>query len=98
MIQHERLSTGGTVRRSLLAALSLLLFACVQPPARPPVVPHMSVEQAKKITAEIPSANFVPPPRTIADITEVLAQQSVDNSYRDNLLALLNRPVQDNAC
>jgi hypothetical protein len=92
MMQHERLTTGGTVRRSLLAVLSFLLFACAQPPARPPVVPNMSVEQAKKITADIPSTGLAPPPRTIVDITAILDEQKPDESYRAALLARLSQP------
>src|SRR4030095_7382267 len=35
----------------------------------------MSVEEAKKVTASFGGAAFVPPPRTINDITAILDQQ-----------------------
>ncbi|HET7876760.1 MAG TPA: tetratricopeptide repeat protein, partial [Methylomirabilota bacterium] len=39
----------------------------------------MSVEEAKKVTAEFTGASFVPPPRTINDITAILDQQQRAN-------------------
>ena len=37
--------------------------------------PAMSVEEAKKVTAEFADTAFVPPPRTVEDITAILDQQ-----------------------
>ena len=38
----------------------------------------MSIEEAKKVTAEFAGGAFVPPPRTIEDITAILDQQKPD--------------------
>src|SRR3989304_5560146 len=35
----------------------------------------MSVEEAKKVTAQFAGSAFVPPPRTIEDVTAILDQQ-----------------------
>jgi hypothetical protein len=32
----------------------------------------MSIEEAKRVTASFASASFVPPPRTISDVRELL--------------------------
>jgi CHAT domain-containing protein len=39
----------------------------------------MSLDEAKKATASFQSGGFVPPPRTINDITAILDQQRLDN-------------------
>jgi len=39
----------------------------------------MSVEEAKKVTASFQGGAFVPPPRTISDITAILDQQKRDD-------------------
>ena len=63
-------------RNLAVALLPVLLAACQSQP------PSMSVQEAKKIAADFPSAGFVPPPRTIADITAILDQQKPDETYR----------------
>src|SRR5258708_13247196 len=60
-------------RRSLtilFLGLAIGLSAC-QPRA-------VSVDEAKKITAEFQGEGFVPPPRTIADISAILDQERPD--------------------
>jgi hypothetical protein len=37
----------------------------------------MSVEEARRVTASFTSSTFVPPPRTIKDITAILDQQKL---------------------
>ena len=37
----------------------------------------MPVEEAKRVTASVTSSTFVPPPRTIKDITAILDQQKL---------------------
>jgi len=39
----------------------------------------MSVEEARKVTASFQGGAFVPPPRTISDITAILDQQKRDD-------------------
>ena len=55
-------------RLVLLLMLVPLLAACQT----------MSVEEAKKVTASFSGTSFVPPPRTINDITAILDQQKQD--------------------
>lgn len=56
---------------ALAAAIALLLAGCG------PAV--MSVEEAKKATASFEGAAFVPPPRTIQDVTAILEQQKAED-------------------
>ena len=65
-------------------AFALAVVAC-----QPGVV---SVEEAKKITAGLPGEGFIPPPRTIEDITAILDQQKPDAA-----LAEANRKAADAA-
>ena len=61
----------GVFPRPLAAAAGALLLAACQhggPPA-------LSLEEAKKVTATFEGQGFVPPPKTIADITAILNQQ-----------------------
>ncbi|MBI2458581.1 MAG: hypothetical protein HYV46_20935 [candidate division NC10 bacterium] len=37
----------------------------------------MSIEEAKRVTASFSGSSFVPPPRTITDITAILDQQKL---------------------
>jgi hypothetical protein len=53
-------------RLALTLVLGLLAPACQS---------AMSLEEAKKVTATFGGAAFVPPPRTINDITAILDQQ-----------------------
>jgi hypothetical protein len=65
--------------------LSSLLLGCQSGP------PPLSVEEAKKVTADFGGSGFLPPPRTIADITAILDQQKPDESYRVAMLARLSK-------
>ena len=56
-------------RVAILLGLLPLLTACPPSGSAPPAV---SLEDAKRITAEFEGPSFVPPPRTISDITSVL--------------------------
>jgi CHAT domain-containing protein/tetratricopeptide (TPR) repeat protein len=48
----------------------------------------MSVEEAKKVTAEFADTGFVPPPRTVEDITAILDQQKrTDPTIAERALA-----------
>ena len=49
-----------------------LLTACEAPPGAPPV---LSLEEAKQVTATFEGQAFIPPPKTIKDITAILDQQ-----------------------
>src|SRR5271169_1890039 len=65
------------MRSFFFVAMSLfLLVACQSQP------PSMSVDEARKITADFPAAVFVQPPRTIADVTAILDQQKPDDSFQ----------------
>lgn len=59
-----------TIALITIAATLPLLFACQS---------TMSIEEAKKVTASFTDSSFVPPPRTITDITAVLDEQKRDN-------------------
>lgn len=58
-------------RAVLLVFVSLLLIAACRS--------TMSLEEAKKVTAEFAGNAFVPPPRSIHDITAILDEQKLDN-------------------
>ena len=55
-----------------IIAAAVLMAACQ--PEGPPV---LSLEEAKQITATFEGSSFVPPPRTIGDITAILDEQRV---------------------
>ena len=52
----------------LVLSLLVALAACER---------TVSIEEAKRITAEFEGKGFVPPPRTIKDITAILDQQTI---------------------
>jgi hypothetical protein len=60
----------------LAAALTtaVLLAACQTDGSAPP---KLSLEEAKQITASFEGASFVPPPKTIYDITAILDEQKL---------------------
>ena len=60
----------------VLAVLAgtLVLAACQTDGTSTPVV---SLEEAKQITASFEGASFVPPPKTIYDITAILDEQKL---------------------
>ena len=64
-----------------IAASAVLITACVE---EKPVV---SIDQAKQITAQFQSDKFVPPPRTITDVTEILNQYKPDAAQLSALKA-----------
>src|SRR6516162_8540426 len=64
------------------AMLCLVATGC-QPGGQGAGSAPMSVEQAKQITAEFKGQGFVPPPRTITDITAVLEQYRPDAATVD---------------
>lgn len=60
-------------------AVTLGLAACNgDGPPRP-----LSLDQAQKVAAQFQSDSFIPPPRTIDDITAILDQQSADTAQID---------------
>ena len=66
----------------LTAAIAPALAACESGP------PAVSLEEAKQITARFEGESFVPPPRTINDITAIFDQEKVaDPSLVRRLLA-----------
>jgi tetratricopeptide (TPR) repeat protein len=63
----------------LMLAGALTLAACQQ---------AMPVQEAKKVTAEFAETGFVPPPRTVEDITAILDQQKrADPTIAERALA-----------
>ena len=67
----------GTLRRARAClATSLLLTACQS---------TMSLEEAKKVTASFQGGAFVPPPRTITDVSALLERHA--GTYRKELAA-----------
>ncbi len=59
-----------------LAAVVAVASSCAVAPSLPP----MEVEEAKKVTASFSGSAFVPPPRTIDDITAILDQPAAEPS------------------
>jgi tetratricopeptide (TPR) repeat protein len=57
----------------LLAITILAILTACQTPGRE----AMPLEEAKRVTASFTSSTFVPPPRTIKDITAILDQQKL---------------------
>lgn len=76
-----------------LIVIVLLLVGCVTPAekGKPRAV---SLEEAKKITATFAGQTFTPPPRTIKDITAVLAQEKPEDlkSYQQALSQVDSEP------
>jgi CHAT domain-containing protein/tetratricopeptide (TPR) repeat protein len=68
--RHRRLYFSG------LAGLAIALSACQTGTNQPPV---LSLEEAKQVTATFEGKGFVPPPKTINDITAILDQQKRAN-------------------
>src|SRR6266700_2516269 len=77
------------MRHLLLIALALLLFACGAGPLRQADPPHMSVEQAKNVTADFGAREIPAPPRAITDVIAILDQQKPDETYRAAVQAKL---------
>jgi CHAT domain-containing protein len=59
-----------STRRFVVLALGLLTTACQT---------TMSVEEARRVTAQFAGGSFIPPPRTVDDITAILDQQKRTN-------------------
>ena len=69
----------------LLLAIAPLLAACQA---------TMSLEEAKQVTASFAGSSFVPPPRTINDITAILDQQKLaDPEAAAKARALADQPL-----
>jgi len=75
-----------TARACSLLVAVLLLAACQT---------TMSIEEAKKVTAEFAGGAFVPPPRTIEDITAILDQQKPDAAAAEAARAKANQAPPD---
>ena len=73
--------------------LMFLLTGCMTP-AEKGAPPAVSLEEAKKITATFEGQAFTPPPRTINDITKILAQEKPDDlkAFQKALAFADNRP------
>src|SRR6266508_1941035 len=72
------------------SALALLSTACLTLTA---CQSAMSLEEAKKVSAQFADKPFVPPPRTIRDITAILDRQSpADAAALKATLARLEQP------
>jgi CHAT domain-containing protein len=67
-----------------MLAVLLLLAGCQAAP------PPMSVDDAKKIIVDLGDTRFVPPPRKIADISEILEHQKPDDAFHTALLERMN--------
>src|SRR5262249_52968544 len=65
----------GSKQLRLISLLSVAVFAAACQTASPPA---MSVEEAKRVTTTI-SDRFVPPPRTITDISVLLTPRGIDD-------------------
>jgi CHAT domain-containing protein len=78
------------VSPSIAAAASVvLLTACPQEP------PPVSLQEAKRITADFKGASFTPPPRTIDDITAMLDREKPDPAKIGALIRDAAAPVPD---
>ncbi len=67
----EPMSVKSKLAVILTVVIAPLLAACESGP------PAVSLEEAKKITATFEGSSFVPPPRTINDITAILDEQKL---------------------
>ena len=72
---------------------SLLLVGCQTQIAPPP----MSLDEAKKLTADFQNEGFVPPPRTTADIAAILEQAKPDAAALASRRAVADAPTPANA-
>lgn len=70
---------GRTILRVSIILLTLLISACAN---------KMSLEEARQTTASFGSSGFVPPPRTIADITALLDEYKHDPEVTAKRIAL----------
>ncbi|MHA1108679.1 MAG: hypothetical protein ACTSQV_06140, partial [Alphaproteobacteria bacterium] len=80
--QNVSLHAAGGLRPSLvlLAIAGLIAVTGCQPDGSAP--PALSLEEARKVTASFDSQSFVPPPRSITDITAILDQQQRSKSKK----------------
>ena len=75
--------------RNQTALLSIVVMASLLPACQS----TMSVEEAKKVTAQFAGSAFIPPPRTIEDITAILDQQKrADPRAAEAALARADQP------
>ena len=64
--------------RSWCTAIGLVLVVSGLTACEPDEPPALSLEEAKKVTATFEGQSFVPPPKTIDDITAILDQEKPD--------------------
>src|SRR5260370_22948226 len=83
----------GEYMRALLGIgfVCSLLIGCKSAP------PPMSLDEAKKISADFQEQGFVPPPRTTVDITTILEQAKPDTAALAVRRAIATAPTQPNA-
>lgn len=76
------------------AVVTMLLLAGCQAGITDKGPPAVSLEEAKKITGTFESGAFTPPPRTINDITAILAKETPDDlkSYQKALALAESKP------
>src|SRR5262249_40287626 len=82
---------GAEMRQLALTGVVAVLVGCQSGP--PPGPPTLSLDEAKKVSADFGSVDALatpPPPRTILDITETLAKESPDPNYAAALVASLD--------
>ena len=60
------------MKRLTVVAAACVAAACQTATPSVPSAPTMSVDEAKRVTTSFAGAIFVPPPRTIADLTALL--------------------------
>src|SRR5215471_19047415 len=82
------------MRSLLFIALASILVGCQSTPSQPP---PMSLEEAKKVSAEFQTSDVVAPPHRIDDIAGVLEHEQVDESFHKALLQRLNATTTDSS-
>lgn len=78
----------------VLTLAVLFLLGCQ---SAPPAPPSMSVEEAKKATADFGETRFIAPPRTITDITAIPDQQKSDELDATGALVRVRAEPPSNA-
>src|SRR5262245_45182024 len=74
-------------RMLVAVAVALLTSACQS---------TMSLDEARRVTAHFAGRSFVPPPRTVADVTAILEQdREVDSEVVANARTLVDQPPPD---
>src|SRR5262245_8484014 len=74
-------------RMLVAVAVALLISACQS---------TMSIDEARRVTAHFAGRSFVPPPRTVADVTAILEQdRDLDSEVVAEARALVDQPPPD---